>query len=241
MTSRPYPDPVTEIEIFLLYSCRSIVQCNTVDFRLVTLYKDEPNFDPFPAEALHTLKRQPIPGDIIAIRDTEKVRRRYYLIIKNFAWEKTNFEILKTCRQQLRQLLESHGIHEVSNQRLGSSNPDCLNWWQVRRLVSELFRGNQIHVWVHYGAQGPPVQMEHCRAHTESSMVHEQTILPELSDEEGRSSTKNGDGELISWVRPPCDVKKAQGGRSTYWRALGNVKTRKRRSWCLFPGRTTIA
>ena len=210
MTSNRYPDPVMEIEDFLLDSCRSLVQCITVDFRLVTLYQDEPNFDPFLAEALPTLKRQPMPGDVIAIRDTEKPRWRYYLIIKKFAWEKTNFEILNTCLQQLRQLLESHGVHEVSIQRLGSGNPDCLNWWQVRRLVSDVFGGTQIHVWVHYGAQGPPVQMEQCRAHTESPMVQEPTTLPELSEEEGRSSAENGDGEIISWVRAPCDVKKAQ-------------------------------
>ena len=88
MTSNRYPDPVMEIEDFLLDSCRSLVQCITVDFRLVTLYQDEPNFDPFLAEALPTLKRQPMPGDVIAIRDTEKPRWRYYLIIKNLPGRK---------------------------------------------------------------------------------------------------------------------------------------------------------
>ena len=73
MTSNRYPDPVMEIENFLIDSCRSIVLCITIDFRLVTLYQDEPNFDPFLAETLPTLRRQPMPSDVFAIRVTEKI------------------------------------------------------------------------------------------------------------------------------------------------------------------------
>ena len=123
MTPTRYPYPVKEIENFLPDSFRSIVQCNTVQFRLVTLYQEERTFDPFLAEALPTLKRQPIPGDVIAIGDTETPRWRYYMTIKNFAWEKTNYAILNTCLQKLRQLSESKGLHEVSIQRLGTTNP----------------------------------------------------------------------------------------------------------------------
>ena len=104
MTSNRYSDPVMEVEAFRLDSCQSIAQCIIVDFQLAILYQDEPNFDPFLAETLPTLKRQPMPGDVIAMRDTEKPRWRYYLIIRNFGCEKTNFAILNSCLQQLRQV-----------------------------------------------------------------------------------------------------------------------------------------
>ena len=58
-------------------------------------------------------------------------------------------------------------------------------------------------------------------------MVHEQTILPELSDEEDRSSAENGDGEIISWVRAPCDLKKAQRGDPHFGVLLEMLKQEK--------------
>ena len=144
-------DPVMELEDWFYDSRQSIVQCVTADFRLIPIHPNDPVHDPSLETLIQGLKRQPMPGDTPAVRDMELPRWRFYMIMKKFSWEKTSYRTLRECLFQLLRLMEENQVYEVGMQRIGSQLPDFLNWWQTRGLISEVFTGSPMLVWVHYG------------------------------------------------------------------------------------------
>ena len=113
-TMRESYDPVMELEDFLFDSSRSLVQCVTADFRIITLCPGGPTYDPSLVEMVQNLKRQPVPGETFAVKDTDLPRWRFYMITKTYAWEQTDHSILFSCLNQLKKLMEDNKIGRAS-------------------------------------------------------------------------------------------------------------------------------
>ena len=200
-------DAVMELDDWFYDSGRSMVQCVTADFRLITVHPSDPVHDPFLETLIQGLKRQPMPGDTLAVRDMESPRWRFYMITKKFAWEKTSYRTLRECLSQLQRSMEENHVYEVSMQRIGSQPPDFLNWWQTRGLISEVFTGSPMLVWVHYGGPEGNDTTELCSASQEvptPTMTGNSTIGTESHEQAPPTA------DTISWVRVPCDVRSAQ-------------------------------
>ena len=82
------------------------------------------------------LDQKPTMGNICVLR--RKNRWIYYLITKEFYWEKPTYDSVKKCLENMKRHMEEHGVKSLAMPQIGCGL-DKLKWESVRKIIKEIF------------------------------------------------------------------------------------------------------